>query len=431
MIRLHRIKNRPLAWVLALLILVILVLGILLGMRSCSSEGGITLLPEFHRIDRLESIVLRPDKRMYGLPADDYEIQTGEIGAGETFSKLLNQRFGVNISVVNQLTKKCEGVFNLRDIRAGNSYTALLTPDSLQLCYLIYERNRTDYLTFCVRDSVYVKKWSKEVLTEERFADASIESSLWTTMIKNNFNTELALRLADIYKSTVDLHELQPGDRFRVVYEESFVDTLSVGIGKIHGAELIHNGKSYWAFRFQQGDDIGYWDDKGVNLKKSVLISPLSFKARLTSKFGVRVHPIRRVRRQHNGVDYACPIGTPVHAVADGVVTRKYWDVAGGGNTIWVKHAGGLETGYLHLKSYPPGIRVGSRVRQEQTIAYSGNTGGSTGPHLDYRVKKNGKYINPLSIPSTPSAPISPKYKPAFEQMKADVAEVFDTYKRN
>ena len=413
-------RRHPLVVVFLFLLCVIFVLGILLAIRRCSGpsngyggETDGTLVASA----RFDSIVMRSQSKVYGLPIEAFEVQTGEIESGETFSRLLNQRYNVNIAVVNRLLALSKGRFEPRDIRAGRTYTAFLTPDSAQtLCYLVYERNQTDYVTFSLCDSIYVRVDKKEVVTEERYAEGTISSSLYATIYENNLPVVLGERMAKIYQSVIDFFALQKGDKFRVLYEEQFIDTV----------EFVHAGKSYWACRFNQDDEWGYWDDKGVNLKQAMLKAPLSFSARITSRFGSRIHPIKRIRRQHNGVDYACPVGTPVHAVASGVVTRRGWDPFGGGWRIWIKHAGGYESAYLHLSRFA--VQQGQRVSQGQVIGYSGNSGGSTGPHLDYRLKKNGKYINPLTNTSQPSTPIRSGNKAAFEQAKRDVRKVMDAY---
>ncbi|WP_297830769.1 M23 family metallopeptidase [uncultured Rikenella sp.] len=423
-------RRHPLVVVFLFLLCVIFVLGILLAIRRCSGpsngyggETDGTLVASA----RFDSIVMRSQNKVYGLPIEAFEVQTGEIESGETFSRLLNQRYNVNIAVVNRLLALSKGRFEPRDIRAGRTYTAFLTPDSAQtLCYLVYERNQTDYVTFSLCDSIYVRVDKKEVVTEERYAEGTISSSLYATIYENNLPVVLGERMAKIYQSVIDFFALQKGDKFRVLYEEQFIDTASVGVGTIYGVEFVHAGKSYWACRFNQDDEWGYWDDKGVNLKQAMLKAPLSFSARITSRFGSRIHPIKRIRRQHNGVDYACPVGTPVHAVGSGVVTRRGWDPFGGGWRIWIKHAGGYESAYLHLSRFA--VQQGQRVSQGQVIGYSGNSGGSTGPHLDYRLKKNGKYINPLTNTSQPSTPIRSGNKAAFEQAKRDVRKVMDAY---
>lgn len=425
------LKRHPLAWVFLGLLCVILVMGVLLSVRRCShassNDFDPSVLPPVEVCARLDSIVLKPQNTVYGLPVDDFYVERGEIESGETFSRLLCQRYNVEYPVVNRLIELSMGKFNLRDIRAGHTYTAFLTPDSSQnLCYLVYERNKTDYVTFGLCDSLFVRIDQKEVTSEERYAEGKISSSLFATIADNNLPEDLATRMARIFEYTIDFYALQKGDKFRVVYEEMFIDTTSIGIGPIYGVEFTHVGKPYLAYRFYQDDEWGYWDDKGVNLKKAILISPLSFNARVTSRFGSRIHPIKRVRRQHNGVDYACSVGTPVRAVASGVVTKRGWDPFGGGNRIWLKHANGYESAYLHLSRF--NVKQGQRVTQGQIIAYSGNTGASTGPHLDYRLKKNGRYVNPLSNVSPPSTPIKAANKAAFEQMKRDVDKVLNNY---
>ena len=160
-----------------------------------------------------------------------------------------------------------------------------------------------------------------------------------------------------------------------------------------------------------------YWEYNGASLRKQLLKAPLKF-TRISSRFSrSRLHPVHRVYRPHLGVDYAAPSGTPVHAVADGVVSFKGWS-GGGGNTLRIKHAGNLETGYLHLKGFAKGINKGTRVKQGDLIGYVGSTGTSTGPHLDYRIWKNGTNIDPLKVPQEPAEPIAEKNKAEFEAIR-------------
>jgi hypothetical protein len=148
-----------------------------------------------------------------------------------------------------------------------------------------------------------------------------------------------------------------------------------------------------------------------------MLKAPLKY-TRISSKFSnSRLHPVHKVYRPHHGVDYAAPAGTPVYSVADGTVTFAGWG-GGGGNTLKIKHAGNLMTGYLHLKSFAKGIKVGTKVTQGQLIGYVGSTGTSTGPHLDYRVWKNGTPIDPLKIPQEPAEPIVEAHRERFEAIR-------------
>lgn len=422
--------------ILCVLLLVVIVMGIALIVRQCS--GPMPAKPLDVEVTdattRLEQIMLgKNSETLYGLPTDEFEVSQGEIDSGETFSKLLNGKLDLNIAIVNQLVEKSKGVFNLKDWRAGNNYTTFFASDSTAtLKYLVYDKNQTEFVIFnCSQENPSVKVVKRDVSITEKYAQGVINSSLYATISENNIPMALAGRLDNIFKWTIDFFAIQPGDSFRVIYEDMSVDTTSIGIGKIYGAEFVHNGKSHLAIRFEQGEEAGYWDGEGVNLRKSFLRSPLSFQARISSKFGVRIHPIKRTRGMHNGVDYACAAGTPVYAIADGTVSFKGWDRGGGGNTLKIKHAQSLMSGYLHLRGFAPSVKQGARVRQSQVIGYVGSTGMSTGPHLDFRIWKNGKPINPTKMPSLPSEPIKAGNKAAFKAMKSDVLKVMDEYKQS
>lgn len=384
---------------------------------------------------RLEAILLgnNDSEILYGLPVSEYEVVSGDIERGQTFSKLLNGKFGLSINTVNELVDKSKKVFNLRDLKAGNSYTAFLSNDTTEqvLKYLVYDKSTTEYVVFdCNENKPSIKVNKREVTTVERYAEGVITASLSHTILKSKLPAALAYRLNDIFKWTIDFDALQKGDSFRVIYEELVVDTVRMGVSKIYGAEFTHNGKTYMAISFDQGDEKGYWDASGVNLRKEFLKSPLNFQARISSRFGMRIHPIKRTRGQHNGVDYACPSGTSVHAIANGTVIFAGWDRGGGGNTLKIRHSQGLTSGYLHLRNFAKGIKNGSRVSQGDVIGYVGSTGMSTGPHLDYRIWKGGTAIDPLKMHGIPSNPISSGNKAAFNQMKNDILKVMKEYKK-
>ena len=360
-----------------------------------------------------------PHNMLYGINADDYRTETGEVGSGETMGKILNG-FGVSAYTIDRLDKASKAVFPLRNIRAGHKYTAFIHEDSLyapHLDYLAYELSVTDYVVFGFHDndSVSVRRDCKDYTLRRTKKSAVINSSLWGAIMEQQLPYALAAELEDIYQWTVDFFGIQKGDDFTVIYDERFIDdTVSVGIGRIWGAKFSQGGKEYYAIPFRQGGKIQYWEADGASLRKQMLKAPLKY-SRISSKFSyARKHPIYKVYRPHTGVDYAAPKGTPVHAVADGTVTFKGWG-GGGGNTLKIKHAGNLMTGYLHLSGYAKGIVKGSRVSQGQLIGYVGSTGASTGPHLDYRVWKNGTPIDPLKIPSEPAEPIARENRALFE----------------
>ncbi len=376
---------------------------------------------------------------LYGLSLEGMRVESGEIESGETLSRLLNDRYNVDIGVVNKLVVKSDGVFDLREMRVGNGYKAIIrdspeVADSVvtegTLKYLVYAKTNTEYVIFDTEGETSVTIHKREVVTREKYSEGVINSSLYATIYEEGLSPQLAARLSEIYKWTIDFFAIQKGDSFRVIYEEQYIDTVRIGIGKIYGAEFVHMDKPYLAIRFTQGEETGYWDGEGKNLRKNFLQAPLSFSARVSSKYGMRTHPIRRTRQMHNGVDYAAPTGTPVLAIADGTVTRAGWDGGGGGNRIWLRHARGLESAYLHLSRFAKGIRSGVRVKQGQVIGYVGSTGMSTGPHLDFRIRQNGKYINPQKVPSVPTTPIKDANKASFERMMSDVMGVMGEYQQ-
>lgn len=357
---------------------------------------------------------------LYGIIADNYRTEQGEIGQGETLGKIL-ARYGVSATTVDKLDKAAKDVFPLRQIRAGRPFTAFIAADSTgngTLDYFVYEKDVIEYVVFGFKgDSISITKGEKDVTIKRQRRSAVIESSLWGAIMRDSLPYSLAAELEDIYQWTVDFFGIQKGDHFTVIYDEKLIDTTHVGIGRVWGAKFNHAGKDVYAIPFRQNDKIQYWEFNGASLRKQLLKAPLKF-SRISSRFSrSRLHPVHRVYRPHLGVDYAAPTGTPVHAVADGVVTFKGWG-GGGGNTLKIKHAGNLVTGYLHLSKFAKGISQGTRVSQGQVIGYVGSTGTSTGPHLDYRIWKNGTNIDPLKVPQEPAEPIKQENMADFEHIR-------------
>ena len=357
---------------------------------------------------------------IFGIIADDYEIKKDTVRRGETMGKILNN-YGISPARIDALDKVAKDVFPLKQIRADRPYTAFITTDSIagdKLDYLVYEKDLIEYVVFGFKDdSLTVTKAEREVTIRRQMRSSTIESSLWGAIMRDSLPYALAAELEDIYQWTVDFFGIQKGDHFTVIYDEKLIEETHVGIGRIWGAKFNHAGKEVYAIPFKQDGKIQYWEYNGASLRKQLLKAPLKF-SRISSRFSrARLHPVHRIYRPHLGVDYAAPTGTPVHAVADGVVTFKGWG-GGGGNTLKIKHAGNLVTGYLHLSRFAKGIHQGSRVRQGDLIGYVGSTGTSTGPHLDYRIWKNGVNIDPLKVPQEPAEPIKKENIAAFEQLR-------------
>ncbi|GBC79183.1 Murein DD-endopeptidase MepM [bacterium HR09] len=246
----------------------------------------------------------------------------------------------------------------------------------------------------------------------------AISGSLFGTVSAFGERDELAIALAEVFAWQVDFHrDLQPGDQVKVLFVRQESEGELLGYGPILAATLVNKGKEYRAFRYLHQGKAGYYDELGRPLKRQFLRSPLPY-SRVTSGFSLsRRHPILGRRLPHFGVDYAAPEGTPVRATADGVVSFVGWK-GGGGKTVEIRHAGGFTTAYLHLSRFASGLTVGRRVSQGEVIGYVGSTGLATGPHLDYRVTQNGRYLNPARIGSDPAPPLAGKALEAFNAAK-------------
>ena len=359
---------------------------------------------------------------IFGINADNYTLERKKVESGESWSKILGS-YGIGTKKLVRLDQLTRDICPLRTIRAGAHYTTFTRQDStsVTLDHLVYEKNIIDYVVFSfVGDSVAVREGQREVEIRRKKSSATISSSLWGAIMESKLPYSLASEMEDIYQWTVDFFGIQQGDSFTVISDEKFIDTLSVGVGRVWGAKFTHRGKDIYAIPFEQGGKLQYWEEDGGSLRKQLLKAPLKF-TRISSKFShARLHPVTKKVRPHHGVDYAAPIGTPVRAVADGtvtVMTRKKAD----GNILKIKHPGNLSSGYLHLRNFAKGMKVGARVSQGQVIGYVGSTGYSTGPHLDFRLWKGGTPINPLNVPQKPTEPISKENKEKFEQVKARV----------
>jgi len=262
----------------------------------------------------------------------------------------------------------------------------------------------------------------REVLASR---EAVIRSSLFAAVDAMGEGDELAVGVAEVFAWQVDFHrDLQPGDRLEVLFLRLECEGERLGYGPILAARLTNRGTTYQAFRFATASGVGYFDERGRPLKRQFLRSPLPY-TRVSSGFSAsRLHPVLGRRLPHFGVDYAAPLGTPVRATADGVVSFVGFK-GGGGNTVELRHAGGYSTAYLHLSRFAPGIKVGARVTQGQVIGFVGATGLATGPHLDYRVMQHGRYLNPARIGADPLPPLTGGELEAFKKLRAELAALF------
>ena len=362
---------------------------------------------------------------IYGIAADSYETDTCRVLAGETLSGILH-RHGLSGEQWRAMQPLLKQHPELSAIREGGHY--LTFRNDTALCYYAYRHNRRETTIVSLTDSMYVWRDTLPVDTHQRCARFAITSSLWQAIHNHDLPVELALELSEIYAWTINFFALQQGDSVRVLYDEMYVDSARIGIGRIHAAHFYHGNRwlpayyadttllAPWQAGSVQPFASGYYDEQGNSLRKTFLKAPLNYK-RISSHFSyARKHPIYHTVRPHTGVDYAAPAGTPVVALGDGVVTFRAYK-GGGGNTIKIRHNSMYETAYLHLQKYAKGLQVGQYVKQGEVIGYVGSTGASTGPHLDFRVWKNGSPVNPLTLDSPSADPLPKEAHPAYDSL--------------
>ncbi len=351
-----------------------------------------------------------------GFEPDTLAVENGRVGNSEYFSSLLT-RLGMSLTDAYNLSFATDSVFSAKKIRSGNAYRAFYSysPDSVRtLEYLVYERDPLAEVVFHCTEPFAAWISEKPVEINQRHADVTINSSLWQDMVEAGVTPLLILKLSDIYAWTIDFFALQKGDRFEVFYDETVCEDKIIAVDTVRYAVFTHENKTFPVIMFDQKDGGNiYWNDKGESVRKAFLKAPLNY-TRISSGFSyARKHPVTRKVQPHTGVDYAAPAGTPVVAIGDGKVLSAKNEGAGG-NTIRIRHNSVYTTAYLHLSKFAKGIRAGAMVRQGDVIGYVGSTGRSTGPHLDFRVWKNGTPINPVTMESPPSDPINAENMDAF-----------------
>lgn len=383
---------------------------VLLFLFSCGGGNGNSESKKEAREAKPEPVYL------YGICIDSMDVLEGKVQKNEFLGTILS-REGVSQKTIHHIDRNHRDVFDVRKIKVGNKYVFLKTRDSIpQAKYWIYEIDRTNYAVFQLTDSIAAWRGEKEVITKVEHIGVEIKSSLWNAMSEAGCDYSLILELSDIYAWTIDFFGIQPGDSCKVIFEEKYIagDTVPFGIGNVMASYFKNKGEGKYAFSFEQDGKKEFFDENGDNLRKAFLKAPLNYR-RISSTFSeARLHPVHKIVRPHHGVDYAAPSGTPVQSIGDGTVIAKGWDTKGGGNYLKIKHNSTYTTTYMHLKGFAKGITQGSKVKQGQTIGYVGMTGTATGPHLDFRLQKNGTYIDPLKFKSPSAEPVKSENMEAF-----------------
>ncbi len=355
------------------------------------------------------------------------------IAKGDSFIGVLTA-MGLDYAKANAIYLELKKIYDARNIRIGQEIHITSTIDSKynelsSIDKIVIEPSAgTRYIVEKVGDDDYKSRIEKDDLTTEikgirGVVNGNLSSAMKNAGVPNN----IIGNFINIFAFSLDFsRDMRAGDTFEVRYEEQRAPNGTlVKTGDILYAALELRNDKFELYRFEdKNGNVDYYNEKGLALKKSLDKKPMEFKkARISSRFGRRFHPILKTYKTHDGVDYAAPTGTKVYASADGVVTMSKW-YGGYGNYVKIRHNSEYSTAYGHLKSFAKGIRPGVRVKQGQVIAYVGNTGRSTGPHLHFEVIKNGRKVDPLKIKAATGENLKGNKLAEFKKVVAQIKAI-------
>lgn len=323
---------------------------------------------------------------------------------------------------IDCITRSVKNVYNLSGIVPGNNLKLWVTEDApVLLGRLTYEIDDLSLLEVEPENGTFAaRKQTLSVETRYERAEGTIESSLYQSGIAAGISPEVIMELTDVFAWDINFFtEIRAGDTFAGVYETYYVEDKFKGYGRVVAARFVNQGQEHLAIYFDKGNgESGYYDANGKPIQKLFLKAPLNYR-RISSGFSNnRMHPVYQVARPHLGVDYAAPTGTPVVALGDGKIIFKGWS-NGFGKSIRIKHCAGYISYYGHFSRYAKGMESGKQVSQGQVIGYVGSTGVATGPHLDFRVKHNGKFVNPLRLKPVAGPALSGAALAKFKEISA------------
>jgi murein DD-endopeptidase MepM/ murein hydrolase activator NlpD len=344
------------------------------------------------------------------LPGDGWNSVT--VRPGQTLDAIFRKQ-GFSIALLHRILALNGDTKSLTRIRPGDVFD-FRADDAGQLTHMRFELDESSYLLLRHADGdLSAEKLPREIVTEVTVAEGVIDSSLFVAGKGAGLTDAMVMKLANIFVWDIDfVLDIRNGDRFMLVYEKLYRDGEYLREGEILAATFINQGDRFQALRFEYGDVSGYFAPDGRNMKKAFLRAPLNFSY-ISSNFNPRrVHPVLKRVRPHNGTDYYAPRGTPVYAAGDGTVIRSDYSAANG-HHVFIKHAGGIETKYLHFTKRT--VRKGQKVRQGETIGTVGSTGLATGPHLHYEFVVNGAHRDPRKVPLPKVEPLQGETLLAFK----------------
>lgn len=360
----------------------------------------------------------KPKPRIdFGFNLDTFTVVADTVRKGDSFGEIMASH-KVEYPKIATVAERFRDTFDVRRIRAGKPYLILKSKDSIEAPQVfIYQNDLINFTVVDFRDSVQAYRGKRKIKTLEREVSGVIPDggSLSLVIDEKGVDYRMTLELSQIYAWTIDFSKLDAGDKFRVIFEEKFIqDSIYAGAGAIKAAYFEHKGNEFYAFAHWNDslNVLEYYDNKSENLRRTFLRMPIQF-GRLSSRYNLN----RRIRyygfkvRPHKGTDYAAPIGTPILATADGVITESTRK-GGNGKYVKIRHNETYSTQYLHMKAQ--NVKRGQYVRQGDVIGWIGMTGNTGGPHVCYRFWKNGRQVDPLREELPAAEPLAEKLRPAF-----------------
>lgn len=363
----------------------------------------------------VDKVVVPKIIQKFGYIYNDFRVIEDTIRKNESFGEIL-YRNHVDFPEIHKIVEASKDSFDVRRLRTGKPYTILASKDTTEKAQIfIYQPNKVDYVVIDFTDSIKAQPFKKPVKTVIKKAEGSITSSLSEAMDEAGLDYDLVNEMSDIYAWAIDFFHLQKEDKFKVVYEERFIDdTVSVGIGDIKAAYFEHKNMPFYAFKYVTDSTKNisdYYDEKANTLRRQFLKAPLQF-SRISSRYNLKRY-IRYYGRikPHKGTDFAAAVGTPIMATANGTVIASARR-GGNGNYVKIKHNSTYTTQYLHMQRRK--VKKGDYVKQGDVIGTVGMTGNTSGPHVCYRFWKNGRQVDPFKQKLPSAKPIKEELKSAY-----------------
>lgn len=374
----------------------------------------------FSRTPKLKGYIIDPSEMDQIHPLEK-KVISGVFKTGDTASAVLGPY--LPLKTIYRLEKQSKSVFPFNRFKAGRPFQISLYQN--RFSDFEYEIDKDSRLVIRkAGDRFEVMKTPIRYDIKEEIIDLEIESDIGTALKKAGQCPSLAWELSEIFAWDIDFaKDIQSGARFQVLVEKRFKQGEFKGYNAILAALCVNDDKTYKAFRYTgKNGGAGYYDETGKSLQKAFLKSPVNY-SKISSYFTTsRLHPILNVNRPHPGIDYAAPKNTPIKTVADGVIKEMAYNKTLG-RYITIEHANGYETSYNHMNGYAKGLKPGGSVSQGDVIGYVGKTGLATGYHLDFRMTRNGRYIDPLNTPAARVEPVPDEEKNRFETRVAEYVE--------